>query len=772
MEISMNDVSKDQPSLRILKAYYKISKVIGKGAFGTVYKAFELCSGRLVAIKQIQIDTNNKNLVLKEIEVLKKVEHQNIVKYFNFIKEDNYMFIIMEFLEGGTLKQYIKENENNITEDIAREIIKQIFNALSYLHYSCDVCHRDIKPENIMFSEKNNISSIKLLDFGLSSDSFESKIRMQNCGTLTYMAPEQISGAIYSKAVDIWSVGIILYMLLNKGKNPFYNKGDESKVIINNINNKEIQFDLDNNPISAMGRHIILKLLDKNPSYRYSARLALNHPWISGNKFDKIPLTLYDKLLIDENSIKLRNLLLISSFMLFYRKKNLFKKFHNNDKNENYNNVKMSKSEKNVNSKFKKNFKNIHGSVNQKMSKKNLCNPWIDNKEERELDKNLEEFNLEDYKKKIIKTNKDYEEKFREERENMFLPDHNKNNDKLLYLLNIERIKLRKNKEKDDNNIKKEVKLKLDIEQEINNENSKQDINYGLVNIGYNKEPIIINSPPRYESINVRNSIPHKSILKKSSKKVNRVPSPVNVKQFNENDSDNNIDFKELGKTPDININFKKYGKKFSSKLISFKLNAEPKNQKNNYINIQNEKNKYQKPIKLQSIKNNNNYLINKINIHPNNNGNNLLNNKDIIGNNQSIFETINNKSKSNRNIEKLKKHASMEKIERNYNGKSLKVFYSIESKKNLEMDNNTEKKKIFYKSVKMKDDLDNINSKITINMFSSNQKITPKSKIIKASITSVKRQKNGRTFSTDNSLFIKPKNLFHGNSVLPPIKK
>ena len=91
MEIPFDDVLKEQPSLRILKAYYKINKVIGKGAFGVVYKAFELCSGRIVAIKQIKIDTNNKNLVAKEIDVLKKVEHPNIVEYFNFLKEDNYL---------------------------------------------------------------------------------------------------------------------------------------------------------------------------------------------------------------------------------------------------------------------------------------------------------------------------------------------------------------------------------------------------------------------------------------------------------------------------------------------------------------------------------------------------------------------------------------------------------------------------------------------------------------------------------------------------------
>ena len=762
----MNDVNKDQPSLRILKAYYKISKVIGQGAFGIVYKAFELCSGRLVAIKQIQIDSNNKNLVLKEIEVLKKVEHQNIVKYFNFIKEDNYIFIIMEFLEGGTLKQYIHENGNNITEETAREIIKQIFNALSYLHYSCDVCHRDVKPENIMFSEKDNISSIKLLDFGLSSDSFESKLRMQNCGTLTYMAPEQISGVIYSKAVDIWSVGIILYMLLNKGKNPFYNKGDKSKVIIDKINNKEIQFDLDNNPISPIARHLIYKLLDKNPSYRYTARLALAHPWITGNKFDKIPLTVYDKLLIDENAVIVKNLLLASYFMLYYRKSCLKKKVHNDNSNESYNyNYKMSKSEKNVNSKFRNSFKKLHHSDNQKISKK-----IINNDSTNVSKNNLEEFNFEDYEKKIIKTNQIYEEKFKEERENMFLPEY-KNEDSIKIFLNIERKKLEK---ENDNIIKKEVNLKLDIDKEINNESSGQAIHNEKSN--EHKEHIIINSPQRYESINIKNgNLPHKSILKKSINKTHRIPSPTNhIKQFNENDPEDINSFKELGKTPDINANIKKYGKKLSSKLITFRLNLEPKNNKSKYVNMQNDKNKYQKPIKLQSLKNNNAYIINKINnsnINNNNDIDNPISSKGALINNQKIFETINSKRKPTRSIEKLKKYSSMEKLERNYNGKSLKMSYSIESKKNFEIDNNTEKKNLLYKPDKIRDDLEELNNKITINMLSTKQKIIPKSKMGKSYLTSVKKVKNGRTYSTDNS-FIKPKKLFSNNSVLPPIKK
>ena len=732
MEIPFDDVNNDEPNLRILKAYYKIIKVIGKGAFGIVYKAFELCSGRRVAIKQIKIDTENKNLVLKEIEVLKKVEHQNIVQYFNFLKEDNYIFIIMEFLEGGTLKEYIQENKDNITEEIASEIIKQILNALSYLHYSCDVCHRDVKPENIMFSEKNNISSLKLLDFGLSSDSFESKLRMQNCGTLTYMAPEQISGVVYSKAVDIWSVGIILYMLLNKGKNAFYEKGDTAKFIIDKINNKEISFDLDKCPISPIGRHLIYKLLDKNPSYRYSARLALNHPWITKNKMDKIPLTLYDKLLFDENSIKLKMIFLVSSFMSFYKKKFLKKKCLK---------YVTCKSEKLVNEQFKNKFKKIDYSDNQKFYYKLSSKEKINNNNQ---------FNLDEYEKKLLKTNYLMNEKYLEEREKMFIPENTVSDDNCFMFLKTYRIKLGQNKKekgKENKTGYKDVKLKINIDREINNENieKKNDIEI---------ENDLINSSQRLESIDIHNQPVYK--LKKTT--IND-QSPTNLKYFNEKGQN----FKDSGKTPDINYNNKKYGKKLSSKLISFRLSNELKHQKSKYVLIQNGKDKFEKPIKLQSLKNNNNFLLNK------SKKNNTMANKDLFNNNHNLFETISTKISLSKNIEKLKKHSSMEKIERNYKGaKHLKVSNSIEAKENIDIDNTD--KKIIYKSMKIKDEYKNLDDKI--NMYSAKHNVIPQVKLARSTLTSTRKSKNGRSNSIDNSRFIQPKKLFQNNYFLPPIKK
>ena len=331
MEISLDEIN-SSVSNNIFNNNYIILETIGKGSFGTVLKAKEVASGNIVAVKKMNLNKSKKNyeIIIKEVNVLKGLNHPKIVKYLNYIEDGNCIYIIMEFLSGGTLKQYIENNSktpnNRLNENTSRIIIKQILSALSYLHYTCDICHRDIKPENIMFSEKDNINSIKVLDFGLSTENFESQNYLDNCGTLIYMAPEQISNNTYSKSVDIWSVGIILYMMLFNGKNPFYNKGDNSNTIIDKISNDKIKFDCFNNPISWMAKNLISKLLNKIPNYRYSARLALNHPWITENKYSKIPLTLYDKVKYDENVNKMKILFtaaIFASSIPYYKNKNI-----------------------------------------------------------------------------------------------------------------------------------------------------------------------------------------------------------------------------------------------------------------------------------------------------------------------------------------------------------------------------------------------------------------------------------------------------------------
>ena len=307
MEIYLEDFTSSLSKLSF-KYSYNILSTIGSGAFGTVVKAIEISKEKIVAVKILNIRNSKikKENIIKEVNLLKNLNHPNIVKFLDFYEEADKIYIVMEYYEGGTLKQYIQDNQNKINEDKARIIIKQLLNALSYLHYVCDICHRDIKPENIMLLKKDDINTIKLLDFGLSSDSFESKSYMENCGTLIYMAPEQINNMSYSKIVDIWSVGIILYMLLNNGKNPFYTPGENSEEIINRITKGKLLFDDENFPICKMCKKFLYKLLKKNPSYRYTARTALEHPWITLKKYDKIPLTVYDTLRVNEFKDKMK----------------------------------------------------------------------------------------------------------------------------------------------------------------------------------------------------------------------------------------------------------------------------------------------------------------------------------------------------------------------------------------------------------------------------------------------------------------------------------
>ena len=434
MEISINDLNTYQLPSNCFSSHYKILSFLGEGSYGKVFKAREISTGRVIAVKKMSIgDSQSKyNKIIKEINLLKSLDHPNIVKYYDFFQEEEYIYLMMEYLEGCTLKQYIKNNEN-ISEDNARIIIKQLLTALSYLHYTCDICHRDVKPENIMFKEKNDINHLKLLDFGLSLDSFESKKHLENCGTLVYMAPELLNNIKYTKGVDVWSVGIILYMLLMKGKNPFYNKGDSRETIIKNIRNNNVIFSFDNdnlNQISKMGKDLINKLLKKNPLYRYTIRSALEHPWITMNKFDKIPLTIYDKANIDENVERLKLFLLVAIFLNYSKKDNLFM-------NDNPSDKKISNNFEDISDDTNLDYENGNFSKNKKVKSMKQI-------------RNIKKFDMKEYEKMVKNSNKIYHLKFIEDREIMFNPKlSSKNNVKNINDLSsiIKRIKQNQSKE-------------------------------------------------------------------------------------------------------------------------------------------------------------------------------------------------------------------------------------------------------------------------------------------------------------------------------------
>ena len=346
MEIYMNELTTESP-YEIHKDL-KFIKEIDHGAFGKVIHAQEVKKNLDLAVKVINKVGAGPQLINKmkeEIAILKKLNHSNIVKFYGFSETNNQLLIKMEYIKYGTLSRWMKDH-HKITELEASLILGKVLSAIEYLH-RMHICHRDIKPENIMISKENDLSSIKIIDFGLSAQHFNYLSNNDYCGTLLYMAPEQIEKKLYTYSVDIWSIGILMYMLLNNGKHPFYHKDDKKADFIKKIKTAKLNF---LNKLSYMAKNLNYKLCEPNPSWRYSASLAIKHPWITRNPNDEIPLT-FNEVLNKNNSKKNANaLIMISIFLNHFKKKENEKRnneiLHNNN-NFNYDFFLKKKKNKN-----------------------------------------------------------------------------------------------------------------------------------------------------------------------------------------------------------------------------------------------------------------------------------------------------------------------------------------------------------------------------------------------------------------------------------------
>ena len=640
MEISINDLNTYQLPSNCFSSHYKILSFLGEGSYGKVFKAREISTGRVLAVKKIQINNSltKYKKTIKEINLLKNLDHPNIVKFYDFFEEEENIYLMMEFLEGCTLKQYIQKTEI-ISENNARIIIKQLLTALSYLHYACDICHRDIKPENIMFKEKNDINSLKLLDFGLSLENFESKNYLENCGTLVYMAPELLINNIkYTKGVDVWSVGIILYMLLMKGKNPFYNRGDSKETVIKNIRNNNVIFNNDineENNISNMGKDLINKLLKKNPLYRYTIRSALEHPWITLKKFDKIPLTIYDKANIDENVEKIKIFLLVSIFLNYVKKNKLF--FNEENSNEKNYNI----SDKNNISNFEIEFGTERININKKKIKSS-----------KEI-RNKEKFNMDEYEKMVKYSNRIYHLKFIQDREIMFNPKllikKNSTNNSILNLI------LQKKENK---------KLEENSSTIFNNESLDHKNNIKL------KTPFKLRTNLlEANKINIQKT--------KLKRKFSAMPKIINNKIYNNNNSSfiknfkNKIDYKKN----EINLFVKQIEKKKKIRTNSAKNVDVYFQHVDRSMNVNNYKNKkwFKKDNLIFMKKGNNNkneqkkFLSKKIQKH-------IIDVKIVMNNHEKDKNTFRNNNQNLLSITEL----SQNNISNNNNHKKIKKKFPI----------------------------------------------------------------------------------------------
>ena len=222
---------------------YQIIDLIGNGTFGMVLSAIDKVNKyQKVAIKVFLNDfqiipkykfRNIEEFIKKEVQIQSQAKHPHLAK-LHYAKENaNFIFLVMELLEGGTLKEFLIERYNDfndymLLEEECSTIIKGIFEGLNYLH-SLNIIHRDIKPgkiidykENIMLSKKGCLDTIKICDFGLSTNLDDSDSK--KCGTLIYMAPELFLKQSYNESIDSWACGFVLYILCSGGMHPLYQK--------------------------------------------------------------------------------------------------------------------------------------------------------------------------------------------------------------------------------------------------------------------------------------------------------------------------------------------------------------------------------------------------------------------------------------------------------------------------------------------------------------------------------------------------------------------
>ena len=260
---------------------YKKLEIIGEGAFSTVYEAQNRITDIVRAMKVIKKDQSELNLneeeIINEINVLKTIDHPNIVKIFEFYSNEETYKIIMEYCKCGKLSSEIKYF-GPFDENKAAYIMYQILSAINYCQ-NLNIIHRDLKPDNILIVNRNkkyNYPNIKVADFGMSKIVEKNSIQNKLAGTIYYTAPEVFSQK-YNEKCDIWSCGVIMYVLLSK-RTPF--TGEENDEIIKNIKKRE--YDLKSPPFDKISENafdLIQKLLNKNMDERINAQEALNHPW-------------------------------------------------------------------------------------------------------------------------------------------------------------------------------------------------------------------------------------------------------------------------------------------------------------------------------------------------------------------------------------------------------------------------------------------------------------------------------------------------------------
>ncbi|XP_043075950.1 myosin light chain kinase family member 4 isoform X3 [Puntigrus tetrazona] len=263
-----------------ITSYYTINKeeVLGGGRFGMVHKCVEKSSGLILAAKIIKARSQKEKEVVKcEIEVMNQLNHANLIQLYAAFESRHEIILVMEYVDGGELFDRIIDENYKLTELDTVLFIRQISEGLQYMH-KMYILHLDLKPENILCVSRQT-NKVKIIDFGLARRYKPREKLRVNFGTPEFLAPEVINYEFVSFPTDMWSLGVITYMLLS-GLSPFL--GEDDNETLNNILACQWSFEeAEFADISEEAKDFITRLLVKSKSWRMSASQSLKHPWLS-----------------------------------------------------------------------------------------------------------------------------------------------------------------------------------------------------------------------------------------------------------------------------------------------------------------------------------------------------------------------------------------------------------------------------------------------------------------------------------------------------------
>lgn len=262
---------------------YRLRDVLGTGAFSTVREGYHRRDrSRSFAIKCViraKLTDEDAAALLDEVAILKELTNRHIIRLYDFFEEPANYYLVMERMSGGELfdrivaKAYYNEKE-------ARDVCKILLESIGYCH-SHAVAHRDLKPENLLLVSEDNDAEVKIADFGFAKKVLAPKTLTTQCGTPGYVAPEILEGVPYDMASDMWSVGVILYILLG-GYPPFIE--NNQRELFRKIRRGDYEFHEEYwGTVSKDAKNLISSLLTVNPDLRLTAPKALENRWICGD---------------------------------------------------------------------------------------------------------------------------------------------------------------------------------------------------------------------------------------------------------------------------------------------------------------------------------------------------------------------------------------------------------------------------------------------------------------------------------------------------------